>query len=701
MLHFQLIQNFLKKHRIKSRLYLIFILVMIPILTLLYLVFTTQNRAIQFGKKEIKGLEYNQVLFRLIGKYHQILFLADEFDLTKDEKLSLKIKSALELNKELFKEFDEIEKKYSNELNTKSIYDEIVILNSELDNTTEIKKIELKLNSILEKIFQLNTFIGDTSNLILDPDLDSYYLMDLTLIKLPSILQKKIEIENLIFEVYEKQKISNDLLIKLFAKSSELNNFILQSILSLQTTYKYNSNVKVKIESKLELELINLEKYQSLIYEISNPDKKIEIIPPFKNFFETSSISFDSTENIYKLGVMEQKKLLEDRIYRFQKEQVFSFLFVSIILVFTIFLLLVIIQSISDPLLEAETKFAKMAEGYINLRISYDGKDEIGVLSKSINQFIDFLSGLIKLITEISNESNLVFEKISKMSDDLRTATHSQSASTEESAAALEEVASTFKKISSSIFQEANDIVEIGNITENISNSIITASKSVQQLSEIAKSSEKEAIEAEKFVNETVESMNQIKKVGDEIAKITTLITEISKQTSLLALNASIEAARAGEQGKGFSVVADEVSKLALKTDDSVKQINLLILNSNLSISNGISQVDKVLIVLKKISKSVSQINTKSSEVEKEIKSQNINVKFISESHGQLQSLSQQIESSSKEEEIAISQISESMNIISNETLTISDSLNELVTLSKKMNSLSFNLSESLKIFKF
>lgn len=673
---------------------------MFPILTLLYFVFMTQNRAIQFGKKEIIGLEYNQILIQLVGKYHQILFYTNEYELTKNEQLNIKIKSIINSNKAIFEELSFAEKKYSNDLKSKNLYDEIIKLNSELESTNDIKKIELISNHNLEKIFQLNTQIGDSSNLILDPDLDSYYLMDLTLIKLPCILQKKIEIENLIFEIYKKQKISNELLIKLFAKSSELNNYILQAKLSVETSYKYNSNIKLKLEDKLVTESVKLEKYKTFISEISNPDSKLEEIPPFNKFHTISFESFDSTWLIYKLNVVEQKKLLEDRISGFVKEQIFSFLFVFIILLITIILLLVIIQSIAEPLFEAETKFSQMAEGYINLRISYDGKDEIGVLSKSINQFIDFLSGLIKLITEISNESIIVFNKISKMSDELRTATHSQSANTEESAAALEEVSSSFKKISSSIFQEANDIVEIGNITENISNSINSTAKSVHELSDIAKSSEKEAKEAEKFVNETVESMNKIKQVGDEIAKITTLITEISKQTSLLALNASIEAARAGEQGKGFSVVADEVSKLALKTDDSVKQINSLISNSNLSISNGISQVDKVLIVLKKISKSVSQINAKSAEVEKEIKSQNVNVNFISESHGQLQSLSKQIEYSSKEEEIAISQISESMNIISNETLTISDSLNELVTLSQRMKSLSTDLSESLKIFK-
>ncbi|MEV0897612.1 methyl-accepting chemotaxis protein [Actinoplanes sp. NPDC049802] len=57
------------------------------------------------------------------------------------------------------------------------------------------------------------------------------------------------------------------------------------------------------------------------------------------------------------------------------------------------------------------------------------------------------------------------------------------------------------------------------------------------------------------------------------VATTAALVTGIAGQTRLLALNATIEAARAGDLGSGFTVVADEVKQLATHTAESTDQI--------------------------------------------------------------------------------------------------------------------------------
>ena len=480
---------------------------------------------------------------------------------------------------------------------------------------------------------------------------------------------------------------------------SELEAILNQILNSYEISYKYNSNLKEELDDIKKKCFSNINLYKEELKVISNPAKLEIDLVKLENFPNIIPVYNKSISELYELTSKSQTKLLEKRISGLQLEQFISISLVLIVTGLTVCIQYQIVFSITNPLSEAVSKFEMLAKGNLQHRIEYKGDDEIGVLSNSINYFIDYLSGLLRVIANLTNELKTIFEEISDMTIQLSSSTMNQAASTEESAAALEEISSSFIRISESIEKEAKDISEIGDITDHIAESVMNASKSIHVLGTIVETSAKEVKKGEIVIGKTVDSMNEIKSAADQISKIIILITEISKQISLLALNASIEAARAGEHGRGFSVVADEISKLSLRTEDSVKHIRSLIASTNSSVKEGIQNVGTVVEVLKIIIEKINLTNSNAKQVGDEISSQSMNISFIANSHNQLQDLSEQIDASTKEEQIAISQISQSMNRISTETQVISENINLLKEAGAKVVAMSESLSQTVSKF--
>ena len=90
------------------------------------------------------------------------------------------------------------------------------------------------------------------------------------------------------------------------------------------------------------------------------------------------------------------------------------------------------------------------------------------------------------------------------------------------------------------------------------------------------------------------ESISNLKNVTEGINGFISLIQGISEQTNLLALNAAIEAARAGEQGRGFAVVADEVRALAQRSSEATNEIASLITQINDEMDGVVGGISQV-----------------------------------------------------------------------------------------------------------
>lgn len=154
----------------------------------------------------------------------------------------------------------------------------------------------------------------------------------------------------------------------------------------------------------------------------------------------------------------------------------------------------------------------------------------------------------------------------------------------EELNTSLEEISQSFEETTAMLSLVSNSAEDLLRSGLDIARSSTEVEASVRQAKEAAREGGDTLIKMTEAMTametEVTDSYNRIlhlEEVSKQIGGITDTISAISRQTNMLALNASIESARAGEQGKGFAVVADEVRKLSEETRAAANRINELI----------------------------------------------------------------------------------------------------------------------------
>lgn len=130
----------------------------------------------------------------------------------------------------------------------------------------------------------------------------------------------------------------------------------------------------------------------------------------------------------------------------------------------------------------------------------------------------------------------------------------------------------------------------LSNISEDlnlVTNKINETSDNSVEMSAYAKRLAISSNEGKELASKTASSMQVIDEQVTAINEAITVIDQISFQTNILSLNAAVEAATAGEAGKGFAVVAQEVRNLASRSADAAKQIKDLVENAKNKADDG------------------------------------------------------------------------------------------------------------------
>ncbi len=260
-------------------------------------------------------------------------------------------------------------------------------------------------------------------------------------------------------------------------------------------------------------------------------------------------------------------------------------------------------DSITSPLILTTRLLKDIAggEGDLTARLKVKSNDEVGILARHFNIFVEKIAHIITDVSKNSEKLNLsstrfsdISRIISKAADETYKKSNSVATSSGEMSTSINTIASSMEQISTNAGIVAAAVEEMTTTINEISIN-----------SEKARSISESAVSQASMASGRVRDLGQAAK---EIGKVTETITEISEQTNLLALNATIEAARAGDAGKGFAVVANEIKELAKQTAKATHEIKEKISSIQNSTSGTVDYIDKISSVINQINEIVSMI---------------------------------------------------------------------------------------------
>lgn len=392
-----------------------------------------------------------------------------------------------------------------------------------------------------------------------------------------------------------------------------------EDIISLRKIYIDDNNLINKFENNMDEVKDEREEIYSLLLDNKDLEAYILITGKYDEGIQ------NARENLIEIGETTNNNALTF-VQEAEKTRNLIFILAAIILILMIGSIIMISRIIQSSLLEGINHVKKvsedLSEGNLNIDNSYVSDDEMGEMSRDLNETIENLSGYIndisRVIENIANENLNVetlieykgnFKPIKDSLDNIIGSFNSIFKNIHQAsdlvASSSEEIASTTQSLSDGAVEQSNAVEDLFSKFNEVLIKINKNTESTKKADEVFENTRRMVLDGNKKMEELMISMNRIDEMSNEIEAIISTIEDIASQTNLLALNAAIEAARAGDAGKGFAVVAEEVKLLAEQSSKEVKHTNQIIQNSMKFIKNSNVLAKETLDALEDIVKNV------------------------------------------------------------------------------------------------
>ena len=402
--------NFVKNLTIGAKIGLLGIMMILPSLVLIKLLVDQKNIDIKYTQQEIKGLEYITPLKQILVKVAEHRSLTDSY---LHQATDIGLKSINENHKSLaddIKPVDAADSIYGNAFKSTEKWQEIKQDWARLEQ----KSLQLVAEDsytqhthLMDKIRELIEDLSDKSNLTLDSEPDTHYLISIITTLIPELVDYLNDFRTTnIYNAKNGGELSANNKIQIAIVDQRIRNRSLKIIHDLNVIYEVNANLTPVLQDKENefsskvIGLLNLIKRE--IYNTTN------ITFPAEKIALQGSQALDSVNVLNNACISLLKSGLEARTSRLKSSKYSILTIVGITMLLVSFIGYLNINNIVRTIKEIIRIFSLIGEGEFKNVIDLDKPAELGDLLRSLHSMQVSLSINISEISQQAIKSTRI-----------------------------------------------------------------------------------------------------------------------------------------------------------------------------------------------------------------------------------------------------------------------------------------------------